>query len=377
MSFASILSLHNRKEIEGRINRSKKGDLLRALEKSGKRSIDDFISLISPWGTDHLEEIALKSKELTQKRFGKTVQLFVPMYLSNECQNVCTYCGFSYANKINRTTLSEQEILEEASVLKGFGFSHLLLVSGEANSTVNSAYFANALRLLRPHFSHLSLEVQPLQTEEYRMLRGEGLHAVLVYQETYDRERYGEVHPKGKKSNFNFRLETPERLGAAEIHKIGLGVLLGLSNWRVDAVYLAMHLQFLRRKFWKSSFSISFPRLRPASGVTLPSDNYVNDKEFLQLAAAFRVFDEDVELSLSTRELPGFRDKIFPLGFTSMSAGSRTDPGSYSRGLKVLEQFEISDTRSPSEVARSISELGYDPVWKNWDEAYGPIAAFG
>lgn len=373
MGFSDTVASYSREEIKCRIENASKSDFLHALSKKSSRSIDDFICLLSPWGQENLESLARLSKNLTLKRFGKTIQLFIPMYLSNECQNICTYCGFSYTNKISRTTLTDSQILEDAKVLKSMNFDHLLLVSGEANKTVNANYFANALRLLRRHFSHLSLEVQPLSTNEYKMLKNEGLHAVLVYQETYDKEKYKEVHPKGKKSNFEYRLDTPERIGEAEIHKIGLGVLLGLTDWRVDAVLLALHLQYLRKKFWKSSFSISFPRLRPASGVHHETGNFISDTELLQLITSFRLFDENVDLSLSTRESPAMRDNLLSLGITSMSAGSRTDPGGYSRNLKVLEQFEISDERTPLEVATRIKELGYEPVWKNWDIAYGHL----
>ena len=190
----------------------------------------------------------------------------------------------------------------------------------------------------------------------------------MVYQETYDKEVYKKVHPKGKKSNFEFRLETPERLGNAGIHKIGLGVLLGLSDFRADSFLLGEHLEFLRKKYWKTKFSISFPRLRPASGVT-HDEQCIDESELLQLIMAFRLFDENIELSLSTRESPYFRDNVASLGVTSMSAGSKTDPGGYVVNRKALKQFDIDDNRSPSEVAKMLYTKNLEPVWKNWDSA--------
>jgi len=310
--------------------------------------------------------MAQVSQELTLKRFGKVIQMYVPLYLSNECNNICTYCGFSLDNKMRRKTLSPIEIMQEVAVLKDMGFEHVLLVTGEANQTVNVDYFKKVLDLIHPHFAHISMEVQPLDLEEYMSLKPYGLNTVLVYQETYHQEDYKKHHPKGKKSNFKYRLETPDRLGQAGIHRIGLGVLIGLEDWRTDSFFTALHLDYLEKRYWQSKYSLSFPRLRPHSGGIEPKVE-MNDRELVQLICAYRLFNQEVELSISTRESPNFRNHIVKLGITAMSAGSKTNPGGYAVEPGSLEQFEISDERSPDEIARIIQMQGYQPIWKDWD----------
>lgn len=350
-------------------------DVESALTKE-KLTIDDFKALVSPAALPFLEQMAQKSQRLTQKRFGKTLQMYIPMYLSNECQNICTYCAFSLDNKINRKTLSASEILREADIIKSMGYDHILLVTGEANLTVGVPYLKKTISILKPFFSSISLEVQPLEETDYSELVKEGLNTVLVYQETYNRERYKVHHPKGKKSNFDYRLDTPDRLGKAEVHKIGLGTLIGLEDWRTDCFFTALHLQYLERTYWKTKFSVSFPRLRPIQvGGEMHSyapgpKNYMNDRELVQLICAWRLFNENLEISISTREEPSFRDNIISLGITSISAGSRTNPGGYSSAPDSLEQFEISDDRSAAEIAEVIRRQGYEPVWKDWDQCY-------
>lgn len=335
---------------------------------SEKRTLEDFKALISPAAIPYLEQMAQASHLLTKKRFGKTIQMFAPMYLSNECNNICTYCGFSFDNKIKRKTLSDTEILKEAEVIKKHGFNHILLVSGEAHKTVHVDYFKKTIELIKPQFANISIEVQPLRTEEYKVLRDAGVYSVLIYQETYNQEVYKTYHPKGKKSNFYHRLETPDRIGIVALHKIGLGVLLGLEDWRIDSFFCALHLDYLQKKYWQTKFSVSFPRMRPAEGIIEPNV-IVSDKELIQLICAYRLFNEDIELSISTRESEKFRNNIIPLGVTSMSAGSKTNPGGYAVEPDSLEQFEISDKRSAKQISELISNSGYDPVWKDWDNA--------
>ncbi len=367
-TFTRVFEQFSWEELKTSIASKTDRDVELALTKSGGRNLHDFMALVSPAAAPYLESMAKLSYSLTRKRFGNTIQLYAPLYVSNECQNICTYCGFSYDHKLKRKTLSDIEFGEELLALKKLGFDHLLLVSGEANKTVGVDYFKNVLQLSRNTFSHLSLEVQPLDQPEYEELIAEGLDAVLVYQETYHRKNYRIHHPKGKKSNFVYRLETPDRLGAAGIDKIGLGALLGLEDWRVDSTFTALHLTYLRKKYWKTSYSISFPRLRPAEGVTHgPSD--VGERELTQLICAFRIFDEDLELSLSTRESQYYRDNVVTLGPTTMSAGSKTEPGGYTNPKRALEQFSTSDERSPSQVIKMLERKGLEPVWKNWDSA--------
>jgi 2-iminoacetate synthase len=262
--------------------------------------------------------------------------------------------------------LSEDEILQEIAVIKALGYDHVLLVTGEANQTVHVDYFKKVLKLIRPHFSMISLEVQPLDTDEYEELIPLGLNTVLVYQETYHQEDYRKHHPKGKKSNFKYRLETPDRLGKAGIHKMGLGVLIGLEDWRTDSFFTALHLDYLEKTYWQTRYSLSFPRLRPFSGGLEPKVE-MTDRELVQLICAYRIMNEEVELSLSTRESEKFRDHCIALGITSISAGSKTNPGGYAVAPESLEQFEISDERTPAQIAQLIRSKGYEPVWKDWD----------
>ena len=340
-------------------------DVERALN-SEKRSLEDFKSLISPAAKPYIEQMAQLSNMLTKKRFGNTIQMYAPMYLSNECQNICTYCGFSFTNKIPRRTLTDDEILKEVAFLKNKGYDHILLVTGEANRTVGVDYINNAIKLIKPHFSNITIEVQPLDQDEYELLIDNGLYAVLVYQETYHKEEYKKHHPKGKKSNFSYRLDTPDRLGKAGVHKIGLGALFGLEDWRADSFFTALHLKYLQKTYWKTKYSISFPRLRPHSGGLEPKVE-MTDPDLVQLICAYRLLDEDVELSISTRESEIFRNHIVQLGITSMSAESKTNPGGYAVEPQSLEQFEISDERSTEEITTMLKNQGIEVVWKDWE----------
>lgn len=367
-NFYDIISSTSWNEVHKSIYSKTLEDAKAALYKDSFRTLEDFKALISPAAEPLLEEMAQLSRKLTLKRFGNTVQMYVPFYLSNECQNICTYCGFSLHNKIKRTTLTDGQIIKEAEAIKALGYEHVLLVTGEANKTVGVEYLKHAIRLVKPYFANISIEVQPLEQEEYELLISEGLYAVLVYQETYHEEEYKTHHTKGRKSNYEYRIDTPERLGRAGIHKIGLGCLIGLEDWRTDSFFTAMHLDYLEKKFWQTKYSVSFPRLRPAEGLLEPK-SVMSDKQLVQLICAYRIFNENVELSISTREKASFRDHIYRLGITSMSAGSKTNPGGYAvfPEKESLEQFEIDDKRSAQEIAQMLKKNGYEAVWKDWD----------
>jgi 2-iminoacetate synthase len=342
-----------------------------ALKRQGQGGIDDLRALLSPLaGEKYLEDMAKLSHSLTRKRFGQAIRLFAPMYLSNECNNVCDYCGFSMHNKIARKTLTDLEILREAGILKKRGFDHVLLVTGESNQQVGMNYLSHAIDLLRPHFANLSIEVQPLSLGNYSSLIEHGIHAVMVYQETYNQESYSRHHLKGKKTNFEWRLDTADRLGQAGVNKIGLGCLFGLTeDWRVDAFYAGMHLDYLERRYWQTSYSMSFPRIRPYEGDNIVAVD-LKDRDLVQLLCAFRIFNHELEITLSTRESQQLRENLLPLGVTTMSAGSKTNPGGYAEESQSLEQFSISDERSPREVSAMLKSKGYDPVWKDWDSSY-------
>jgi 2-iminoacetate synthase len=371
--FIDTWKRHNFADVSRKIAQKTASDVRRALGRTrGGVGIEDFAALLSPAAAPHLEEMAQACHHSTVERFGKTMRLFAPMYLSNACANVCTYCGFSAHNKIKRKVLSDSEILAEARVLKAHGFDSVLLVTGETGR-VGREYLSNALRLLRSHFSGLWIEVQPLPEEDYAALGTDGLSAVLVYQETYDPLAYPRHHLSGPKADMEWRLGTPDRLGRAGIKKVGLGALFGLSDWRADAWFTGLHLRHIENVHWRTRTAISFPRLRPHEGTEIAVSAF-NERELIQAACAFRLLSPEAELSLSTRESEVFRNKAFKLGFTSMSAGSKTNPGGYSSAPESLEQFEIDDARSPAEVASFLRSQGYEPVWKDWDSTYDGFA---
>jgi len=352
------------------INSKTAQDVELALSKSTLQ-LDDFMALISPAGASYLDAMAQRAYTLTRHRFGNTMQLFVPLYLSNLCANECTYCGFTMSNKLKRTTLTISDTLTELQAIKEMGFSQVLLVTGEHETKVGMAYFEKVLNAIREQVSYLMMEVQPLKQSEYATLKQAGLDAVMVYQETYCPRQYATVHTRGKKQDFLWRLEATDRIGAAGIDKIGIGALLGLGDWRVDSAMTALHAQLLQQRYWQSRVSISFPRLRSCEGNTMgghasTNKKLPNERQLLQLICAHRLFNPYAELSLSTRESAQFRDGVLPLGITSMSAASQTQPGGYSQPSKALNQFDIDDNRSVEEVVKAIENRGLEPVWKDW-----------
>ncbi|MBQ9254477.1 MAG: 2-iminoacetate synthase ThiH [Bacteroidales bacterium] len=342
-----------------------KRDVERALSKE-TLNLEDFKALISPAAEDYLETMAQMSRELTQKRFGKVILLYIPMYLSNECSNHCIYCGFNHNNDIARKTLNDEEILEEIKVIKQLGYDNVLLLTGEYPRIAGADYIEHAIELCRPHFAAINLEVYPMKVEEYARMAKAGCNSVYVYQETFNEKRYKHYHPKGMKSNYKWRLGTPERIAQAGIHRVGIGALIGLEEWRTEMLYLAMHLKFMEKNYWQTKYSISFPRMRPAAGGYQPNF-LMSEKQFAQTLWAFRIFDNDVEITMSTRETMNMRDHFITLGVTSVSAGSHTDPGGYAHPNENLEQFHINDDRSPKEMEEMIRKQGYDVIYKDWD----------
>jgi 2-iminoacetate synthase len=351
-------------------------DVRRALSRARRGfDLEDLQALLSPAAAPFLEEMAQLSHRATVERFGRTMQMYAPLYLSNACANVCTYCGFSAHNRIARKVLDDEAILADAAVLRAHGFDHVLLVTGESGR-VGVAYLENAVQLLRPRFASISLEVQPLDQPGYERLVHAGMSAVLVYQETYDEPSYRDFHLAGPKMDMAYRLDTPDRLGRAGLKKIGLGALYGLADWRADSWFVGLHLRYLERTYWRTRYSISFPRLRPHAGEG-GARVVFGERDLVQAVCAFRLLSPEVELSLSTRESEVFRNRAFRLGFTSMSAGSRTNPGGYSSAPDSLEQFAIDDGRSPADVAAYLLGEGYQAVWKDWDQTYDGQAESG
>lgn len=337
-------------------------DVERALG-SRRRGLADFAALLSPAAAERLEDLAALAHDITVRRFGRTIRLFAPLYLSNECVSVCTYCGFSADNRITRRTLSPDEVREEARALLRRGFRHVLLVSGEHARIVSKDYLVECVRALAAEVPSISIEVQVWDTATYRRLVEAGCEGLVVYQEAYDRATYEAVHLKGKKRNYDWRLAAPDRGAAAGMRRLAIGALLGLNpDWRSEALALAAHAQALTRRWWRVDVSVALPRLRPAAGDYEPATP-VSDGDFVQLLCALRIMFPDLGISLSTREAPSLRDALLRLGVTQMSAGSHTEPGGYAAPSDAEPQFEISDSRSPAEVASVLRGAGYEPVW--------------
>ncbi|MDE6271625.1 MAG: 2-iminoacetate synthase ThiH [Muribaculaceae bacterium] len=345
--------------------------VLKSAVKPGYRlSPEDFAVLISEAAAPRIEEMARLSRHFTAERFGKTISMYIPMYVGNACTNKCVYCGFNHDNKFERVVLPLDRIEEECKAIRRLApFENLLIVAGEYPSLCGVDYLEKVLKTCRPYFHNLTIEVQPMRSSEYERLTHAGLNGVVCFQETYNRESYKKYHPKGMKSHFDWRLNGFDRMGEAGVHKIGMGALLGLEDWRGDAVMLARHLRYLQKKYWKSRFSVNFPRMRPSESGFKPK-SVISDRQLAQLTFAFRIFDHDVDISYSTRENPEFRNNMATLGVTSMSAGSRTEPGGYTHSDEELEQFEVCDSRTPAQVDDAISRIGYQTVYKDWDAIF-------
>ena len=394
----SFVAEFNSLPLAALVRRSQTADMSAVREALARPqpTLADFAHLISPAAGELLEPMARRSQELTRQRFGKVIRLFAPLYLSNECINNCKYCGFSRDNPILRVTLSVDEVKREAAALKEQGFRNVLLVAGEHPKFVSNGYLAECVAALHAEVPSVSLEVGPMETHEYEPLVQAGADGLVVYQETYDRAIYDEMHTSGPKKNFDWRMETSERAYAAGFRRIGIGALYGLADWRFEALAVAAHCEYLLRHCWKTYFTISLPRLRPCAGEFEPLTQ-MTDRDLVQLICAFRLMFPDVGLVLSTRESAKLRDGLFPLGITLASAGSHTEPGGYTGAGKehihqtvrgrIVEtgasewapangsataatgQFNIADERSSQEVADVIRRLGYEPVWKDWDAA--------
>ncbi|ALC17727.1 tyrosine lyase ThiH [Desulfuromonas soudanensis] len=368
MSFVDEINKYDPEQVRAGIAAKTVSDVERALSSERLRP-DDFMALISPAAEGFLEAMAQKAHRLTRQRFGNTILLYAPLYISNECSNGCLYCGFNAHNRVPRRTLTLDEVERDARILHNLGFRHILLVTGEAPAKVGNDLLAAAARRIRPLFSSISIEVYPMEEAGYAQMVEAGVDGLTVYQETYDRALYSQLHPFGKKRDYDFRLLTPERAGAAGLRRIGIGFLQGLGDFRSDAFFTGLHALYLSRNFWRTQISVSFPRMRPAEGGFSPPSP-VSDRSLVQLICAMRLLMPDAGLVLSTRESAALRDNLLPLGITQMSAGSCTAPGGYADGDRSTEQFAIDDDRTPAEVCALLRSRGYDPVWKDWDSAF-------
>ena len=371
MSFLPILNEWPRERVYALYDGVTEADVQAALSRD-VRTVRDLAVLLSPAAKPFLETMAREAQRLTRRQFGRTISLFAPIYFSNICQSDCMYCGFASGsgNQERRVTLTPEEIEQECIALKAMGYENILLLTGESPHIVPPEKMGDAIEIARRHFAGVSVEVYSLRQDEYAYLCSRGLEGVTMFQETFDRETYSRVHLRGIKKDFEYRVDTLERAGMAGVRKLGMGVLLGLYDWRVDLIWLAMQARHLQHQCWRSAVSISFPRLRHAP-TRFTIQHAMNDAQLVQAMLAMRLFLPEVGFSLSTREPAGLRDRLIPLGITSMSAGSSTRPGGYAcQDNAVLEQFAVDDSRSAAEVVSVIRKAGYDPVWKDFDPAF-------
>jgi len=355
-----------------RLEKITTSDVEKALAyRPGTYSLEKLAALVSPAAEAYLEDMAQLAHQLTIQRFGRTIRLYAPLYLSNFCTNSCRYCGFNRDSKSKRTRLSIEQATAEADIIASEAFRDILLVSSDDKKFISIDYLVQLARKLRAKFSSISIEVYPMASSEYARLFEAGIEGVTLYQETYDRQAYQYYHPAGPKSDYDNRLTAPDRIAQGGMREIGLGVLLGLTDWRLETLALAEHAYYLMKRYWQSHISFSFPRLRPAYQLNGWQFKHVlSDRNLVQMILALRLCFADAGLVLSTRERAELRDHLIKLGITKISAGSKTNPGGYSGRTDAVEQFEIDDGRSPAQIAAMIRAQGFEPVWKDWDSAF-------
>lgn len=369
-TFRELLHVWTPEKVQGLIRSRTAADVEAALSASGKFDAAHLAALVSPAAAPRLERLAQLSAHWTRQRFGRAIQFFAPLYVSNYCCNGCRYCGFNRATESTvRRALSLDEAEAEALYLAEQGFGHILLVAGEDLKNTPPAYFVELTRRIRHRFASVQVEIYSLSQEDYRLLVDAGVDGMTMFQETYNPEVYAAYHPSGPKRDFANRIDTFERAARAGLTFVGLGSLLGINDWREEAFYLGLHAAYLQKRHWRTSVAISFPRMRPAHGGT-PPPHPVADADLVQLMCALRTQLPDVTMTLSTRELPGFRERLVQLAVTKMSAGAKTTPGGYTEDTEAEAQFEVADKRSLPEVAAAVTALGFDPVMKDWDRAY-------
>lgn len=368
MDAYDIISRINKERFYKLLSGASQEDVERVLSKD-TITIGDLPILLSPAIKTYIQTLKERAKKITKRRFGNTILLYAPLYLSNECVNDCEYCGFRVRGDAKRRTLSVSEVMVEAQKLYNEGFRHILLVSGENRKVVNLEYLDTIVKSLSRMFPSVSIEVGPLKEEEYEVLCKSGLDGLTIYQETYDESVYRRFHKKGPKSDFYNRLINPELALKAGVRRVGIGALLGLNDFRFEVFAIALHLDYLMKRYWKAFYTVSFPRIR-TGGIDFQIPYPVSDEDLIIAVCLLRILFEDAGLILSTREPPHLRDDLIGIGITQMSAGSRTNPGGYTLNADSKSQFEVSDERSLDEVIRVIRDKGYEPVMKDWDFSF-------
>lgn len=336
-------------------------------------SVEDFKALLSPAALPHLEEMAARAKLETSKHFGNTVYLFTPLYIANYCENYCVYCGFNCYNDIKRKKLNMQEIEKEMKVIADSGIEEILMLTGESRSMSDVTYIGEACKLASKYFRNVGLEIYPVNTDEYQYLHECGADYVTVFQETYDSDKYETLHLLGHKRVFPYRFDAQERAIRGGMRGVGFSALLGLADFRKDALASALHVYFLQRKYPHAEYSLSCPRLRPIINNDKINPMDVHEKELCQVLCAYRIFLPYVGITVSSREQKHFRDGIVKIAATKVSAGVSTGIGDHESKYEGKEsedagdeQFEISDGRSFDEMYRDMSGEGLQPVLNDY-----------
>ncbi|MBI9020174.1 MAG: 2-iminoacetate synthase ThiH [Verrucomicrobia bacterium] len=337
----------------------------------GAESPDEetLAALLSPAAADFLEPMAARAQALTRRHFGRTVQLYVPLYLSSWCSGGCAYCGFASDRNTDRHALAFDAVSKELDAIKSMGFEEVLLLTGERSSKADLDYLRECVGLAARRFHNVAIEVFPMAEEEYRSLAEAGCTGVTIYQETYHPETYDRMHRWGPKKDFFQRLEAPERALSGGLRFAGIGALLGLADPRYDMLALYRHARHLQKTHWQSGLTISFPRIRNEAGGFI-APHPVDEKLLAQILFAFRICLPDVPLVLSTRESAAFRDGMAGLGCNKMSIASKTTVGGYGDEGSEEGQFDVSDDRGLDEFCAMLRSKKLEPVFKNWDEVY-------
>ncbi len=369
-TFLEELNSHDLHALADYSYSASENDVRRVIASGGADTLEDFALLLSPMAEKYLENMAQISAFTTRKYFGRTMRLFAPLYVSNQCVNNCVYCGFAIRNKIERRTLSLEEVEREIDAIYNLGFRTVLLVASENPKLVSSGYMEDVIKIATKKMASVSIEIAPSSVEDYKRYVECGCEGLTVFQETYDKSVYPTLHPSGPKANFEWRLATPERGAEGGMRKLGLGPLLGVNKWRFEMLAVALHAKFLMKKAWKTQVSISLPRMRPsAGGFVCNPDNIPTDRQLVLSTCALRMFLSRLAIVVSTRESRVLRDGLMNIGATQMSAFSSTKPGGYADANESGEQFHIDDSRTPQEFAQALKEKGIDPVWKDFDSA--------
>lgn len=364
MGYYEIVKKYKGFDFEGYFDKVTDQDILKSLSKD-KLNEYDFLNILSDRALKYIEKMANKAMHLTVQYFGKTISLYTPIYISNYCTNRCLYCGFNKDNKISREKLNLEEVEKEAQEIAKTGIKHILVLTGEAEEIAGFDYLKESVKIISKYFPSVSIEVFPMDTDKYKELQAIGVDGMTVYQETYDELLYDKVHLSGKKKDYHYRIDTPERGAMAGFRQVNMGTLFGLGETQREAFFSGMHAKYLMDKYLDTEFSLSLPRINEAEGGFQPYYKVTN-KKFVQIMTAYRIFLHKAGINVSTREMPEFRDNILKLGVTRMSAGSRTDVGGYSKIKKSTKQFEISDNRNVQETVMMIKSQNYQPVYKDW-----------